>query len=123
MLEAKHEKPSERFQGDTNLVDLDGVIEVLQADHEPKDGHRQIAVFKHGNLTKAVFLFEPGGEFKEHKAQAYVSILCFKGAVNVVTPDGTLHLSNNQLVVLDPDVLHRLYSEEGGAVLVSINKV
>jgi quercetin dioxygenase-like cupin family protein len=100
--------PEERFRGEHRKIDLNVATDALRAEARSGSGggQRQTTLYKDGDVTIALFLFEPGGGLAQHKAAGTVSIHALDGRLRVTAGDETYQLTAGQLVVLAPDVPH-----------------
>jgi quercetin dioxygenase-like cupin family protein len=113
--------PAERFARPAHLFDLHQAAEELR--REPttsRDGHRQKTLYKHGDATTALFVFEPGGTIPTHAAAGTVTILAVEGAFDVIHGGRTYRLVPGQLLAFAPDVPHDVRSVSGGVMLLTV---
>ncbi|MGC8551450.1 MAG: cupin domain-containing protein [Phycisphaerae bacterium] len=114
--------PDERFQGDSMLVNLPGLAETLRGESNAGErGHRQETVFKHGNITVALFVFDRFSHLPEHVAQGVVTMYVLKGWMKITSNDKEHELKAGQMLILNPGVRHGLKAEEESEVLVSVH--
>jgi quercetin dioxygenase-like cupin family protein len=115
------QRPAERFALPAQVFDLHAEAAALRA--EPSvlhQGHRQKALYKHGDTTTALFAFEAGGTLPPHAAGGTVTILALEGEFEVVH-GGRLHrLAPGQLIAFAPDVPHDVRSPRGGVMLLTV---
>ena len=97
--------PQDRFRDPAQLFDLKEAAARLRAEpHAAVEGHRQIALFRHGQVTVVLYLFEPEGHIRQHQTEGVVTIHALVGRL-LVTADGSTHqVSAGQMVVLAPGV-------------------
>lgn len=114
--------PSERFAGERHLFSLATVLEELRAENHPaRSGHRQMALFRRGPVTKVLFSFEEGGRLAEHSAPGLVSIHVLEGRLDVAA-DGREHeMEGGDVLVLDPNVPHDVRAIERSAMLLTVH--
>lgn len=114
--------PVERFAGEKHVFSLGSALAELRAeDHPARSGHRQVALFRRGPVTKVLFSFEEGGRLKEHSAPGLVTIHVLEGHLDVEA-DGREHeLSGGDVLILDPDVPHGLRARERSAMLLTVH--
>lgn len=114
--------PVTRFEGEQLMIDLDAAIEHLKNEpHPATGGHRQIALYHYGPVTKVLFAFEAGGGLEKHAANGVVSIHALSGALNV-TADGQAHeLQPGQLLMLTPNVPHDVHATEESQMLLTVH--
>lgn len=114
--------PRERFEGDTNVFDMERIYEQLAEEpHEGVAGHRQIALFKSGTSTVVAFLFEEGGTLPEHRADGVVTIHVIEGRLQVDTPDERHAVGEDGLLVLRPGVPHEVRATEPSKMLLTVH--
>lgn len=116
--------PTERFGQPAQLVDLSQVAAGLRAEPHPAvGGHRQIAAFRNGPVTLVLFVFEPGGLLKEHRADGVVMIHALSGQLVVVVDDDELHeVAAGQLLALGPGIPHSVRATVASEVLLSVHR-
>lgn len=113
--------PEDRFAGRQHLLDLNEIAKALSG--EPGDtqrGHRQETIYKHGPVTVALFLFDKGGQLREHVAHGVVTVHVVEGRLKM-TADQTAHvLTAGQMLVMAPGVPHDLLAEESTRMLLTV---
>jgi quercetin dioxygenase-like cupin family protein len=115
----RREPPAQRFAGDEQLIDPRAVARELIAEHPPASaGHRQKTLYKHGDATIALFVFEPGGSLPAHKAAGAVTIQVIDGELRVQTPQAVHTLTAGQLLLLSPDVEHDVTAGNGRTTML-----
>jgi quercetin dioxygenase-like cupin family protein len=116
--------PSERFSDPAQLIDLNETSARLRAEpHAAIGGHRQISVFHHGPVTLVLFVIEPGGLLREHRAEGVVTIHALSGRLVVVVDDDDLHeLVAGQLLALAPGISHSVRATVASEVLLTVHK-
>jgi quercetin dioxygenase-like cupin family protein len=114
--------PAERFAGERHLFSLGSVLAELRAeDHPERNGHRQVALFRRGPVTKVLFSFEEGGYLKEHSTPGLVSIHVLEGGLDVEA-DGREHeMSAGDVLILDAAVPHDVRARERSAMLLTVH--
>ena len=114
--------PAERFAGPEHRVELTQVLGALRSEpHDGKDKHRQITIFRRGELRLVLFAFEAGGRLAAHHAPGFVVVHALRGAIQVQTPSETHELTAGQMVVLDPAVVHDVAAHEEADVLLTVS--
>jgi quercetin dioxygenase-like cupin family protein len=115
------EHPKDRFSAPQRKIDLAQATAELRAELRPGSrGHHQKTLYKHGNATIALFLFDAGGSLAQHKTAGTVTIHALDGRLRV-TADGEAHeLTAGQLVVLAPGVPHDLQAVEPTRMLLTV---
>lgn len=114
--------PRERFATDEDRVDLETVAADLLAEPDSgQHGHRQMALFRHGPITLALFCFESAGSrFPDHVVNGPVFIQVLKGRLFVHTDDVRHELVAGQLLRLSPNVRHDVVAAEPARMLLTI---
>lgn len=116
------EHPRDRFRASERVIDLARVARELRSASTPSgSGHRQVAVHRRGPTTIALFVFEPGGELKEHRVEGQNCVHVLRGSVEVHTPTEVHALHGGQMLMLDPGVPHDLKAGVASEVLVTIH--
>ena len=122
------EAPSTRFSGSQHVFDLVELsAHLLNEDRPGANGHRQITIFRHDATTMVLFTFEVGGQLTDHKANGLVTIHALDGALTVEAQEGAEwqrhDLRAQQILVLNPGVLHNVTAHEAGRMLLTIQLV
>ncbi|HEY7234164.1 MAG TPA: cupin domain-containing protein [Gemmatimonadaceae bacterium] len=114
--------PSERFAGPEHRLELDAALEALRSEpHDGKDRHRQITVFRKGPLRLVLFAFEAGGSLASHRAPGYIVIHVLRGRIRVQTLNQSYELATNQILMLDPEVVHDVQADEQTDMLLTVS--
>lgn len=119
------EHPQDRFSGPLHRIDLTAVAAALRAEpHAAVAGHRQIALYREGRLTQVLFLFEPGGHFKESgadgSADGVITIHVLSGRLSVGAADAVHELGPGQLLVLSPNMPHTVKAPVPAEMLLTV---
>ena len=125
MKAADHQRlrphPEDRFSCPAMPVDLNSIAASLRAEANAGErGHRQEAIYKHGNITMALFTFDRFSHLPEHVAQGVVTMHVLKGWMKISADDVEHELKAGQMLVLASGVRHALKAEEESEVLVSV---
>ena len=113
--------PAERFASPAVAFDLEETVARLVHETNPgKGGHRQIALYKQGSATIALFRFEPDGAIPDHKAPGTVFIQCLDGRIDVKVGDEAHPLRRGGLLVLAPGVRHDVRAIEASTMLLTV---
>ena len=116
------EAPSARFAGKEHFFDLNAQSAALKSENStPQHGHRQIALYQRGAVTMVLFVFEAGGEMKDHSANGLVTIQALEGALEVGTAEQTYELSAGNIVVLNPRIVHNVKAREASRMLLTVH--
>lgn len=116
------EHPAQRFEGEQHILDLNAAAEKLKSEpHPATDGHRQIAVYHYGSVTKVLFIFDKGGALEKHSAKGVVSIHVLQGALSVTAADQKNELQVGQVLMLAPNVPHDVRASEETQMLLTVH--
>jgi quercetin dioxygenase-like cupin family protein len=113
--------PTERFAPPAQAFDLDAAAaELARETTVPYAGHRQKALYRHGPSSLSLFVFQPGGELREHRTNGTVFIQVLRGRLTVGA-DGQRHdLPGGRVLVIAPGVPHDLRAEELTHMLLTV---
>jgi quercetin dioxygenase-like cupin family protein len=115
------EHPQARFAAPEQFFDLNAAVEHLKAEHGMMaEGHRQIALYRHGPMTVGLFLFERGGRVPDHSAEGVVMLQPLSGAIEVKTESRTHALKPGQVLMLAPGVKHDVVAHEPSRMLMTV---
>lgn len=112
--------PAERFAAEHDRVDLYQAAEMLEHEDSGQHGHRQIALFKHGPATVALFTFEAGARLADHVIDGPVILQALAGHMRVTTEDAGYELNEGQLLRLAPGVRHDIAANLDSRLLMTI---
>ncbi|MCC6244258.1 MAG: hypothetical protein IT353_15550 [Gemmatimonadaceae bacterium] len=113
--------PHERLAGNAQHIDLAAVAAQLRAEpHTAKNGHRQVALARHGALAQLLFVFELDGELKSHRTDGEVTIHALSGELVVTLEDGPRVISAGQLLCLAGSVTHSVRATKVSDMLLTI---
>jgi len=115
------EHPQRRFAAPEQFFDLQAAVEHLAA--EPgmmAEGHRQIALYRHGPMTVGLFIFERGGRLPDHSAEGVVILHGLSGRFEVRTAQGSHALRPGQILILAPNVKHDIAALESSRMLLTV---
>ncbi len=115
------EHPQTRFAAREQFFDLQA--EVAQLAAEPGmmgDGHRQIALYRHGPMTTGLFIFERGGRLPDHSAEGTVILQGLSGTLEVRTAERPHTLRPGQMLILAPNVKHDIVAKEPSRMLLTV---
>ncbi len=116
--------PRERFVGSQHVFDLAAESERLR--NEPdggRDGHRQITLFRGGDVSIVLFDFEAGGWLKEHAADGYVAVHVLSGDIEMTTGEQDYRMPAGSLLVLQPGIEHDVRAVTPSRMLLSVSLV
>ena len=112
--------PEQRFALAEELVDLAAAAERLLAEPSGQHGHKQMALFRHGPATLALYCFDPGGRLPDHVVDGPVIIHVLAGRLRVRTDQAEHALSAGQLLRLAPGVRHDVAADEPSQMLLTV---
>lgn len=114
--------PEERFKPPQHLIDLEQAVRELAAEPAGPHGHRQKTLYRHGNTTLALFIFDAGSRMNEHRADGVVTIQAIHGHI-IIKAEGQEHeLTPGRLLVLSPGVKHDVSVREPSQMLLIVNR-
>jgi quercetin dioxygenase-like cupin family protein len=114
--------PEERFASPQHFIDLDRATADLRAENRPGGhGHRQKTLYRHGQATVALFLFEQGADMPAHKAAGTVVVQVLDGRLRIEVAGERHQLKPGQLLVLAPGVVHDVLAEEPSRMLLTVH--
>lgn len=113
--------PQERLAGVALHVNLAEAATRLRDElHASKNGHRQIAVARHGSLATLLFVFERDGLLKAHRADGEVTIHVLAGELEVTLDTGPVTLRGGELLALGAGQTHSVRGVEASEMLLTI---
>jgi quercetin dioxygenase-like cupin family protein len=112
--------PRLRFAADTDRFDLNQAAEALLCEGSGQNRHQQIALFKHGPATLALYCFKAGSSLPDHVVDGPVIIHTLEGCLSVRTDEGELTLEAGQLLRLAPGVRHDIAAISDSRMLLNI---
>ena len=113
--------PRERFAGGEHLFDLAVEGQRLRDEpRDPRDGHRQITLFRGGGVSIVLFDFEASGQLKDHAADGHVTVLVLDGDIRIATAEEQHQMSSGSLLVLRPGIVHDLVATTASSVLLTV---
>jgi quercetin dioxygenase-like cupin family protein len=113
--------PQERFAPSAQTFDLAAATRELE--REPNvavQGRRQKTLYRHGNSSLSLFLFDAGAGMKEHRAAGTVFVQVLTGRLTVQASGERHDLSAGRVLVMAPDVPHDVYAEEASRMLLTV---
>lgn len=114
--------PRDRFAEPVREFNLDASTASLRA--EPgtgQHGHRQIALYRHGPSTVALYLFDQSAELREHVVDGFVTIHVLDGRLVVHAKGQTHDLAAGNLLTIAPNVPHDVQAREASRMLLTIS--
>ena len=113
--------PQQRFAPSVQLFDLSAAATQLRAEpHTSRDGHRQVALDRHGPMTLVLFTFEQGGVFKDHQVPGMATLMLTRGHLRITTEDGDHELRPGQVLTIGPGVVHSVQAPEASEMLLTV---
>ena len=111
--------PRERFAGSERVFSLDAAFAELPAESTARQGHMQKALYRLGPTTTAIFTFDKGGHIDQHTVEGEAIIHILSGRLSVRTAAARHELKTNDLLLLDPGVLHDFKALEPTRMLMT----
>lgn len=116
--------PADRFAPPTQFLDLHRAADELRAEpHGAVDGHRQIALYRHGPVTVVLFTFEEGGILPVHHAEGVVTIHVLEGRLEVEAASRVHEAGPGGIVALDPGVPHSVRALAPSEMLLTVHRL
>jgi quercetin dioxygenase-like cupin family protein len=113
--------PQDRFAPPVQRFDLGEAAARLRAEPiAPRDGHRQLALDRHGPLTLVLFTFEAGGLFRDHQVPGMATLAVTRGRLLVSTDEGDHELVPGQVLTIGPGVVHGVSAPEPSDMLLTV---
>jgi quercetin dioxygenase-like cupin family protein len=114
--------PEERFASPAQKFDLDAVARDLAAEPTATaQGHRQRMLFRRGNATLSLFLFDAGAALREHRTNGTVLIQVLRGRMTV-TAGGERHdLPGGSVLSMAAGVPHDVYADVASRMLLTVS--
>ena len=115
------ERPEERFASPAQKFDLDEVARKLAAEPTTTaQGHRQRMLFRRGDTTLSLFLFEAGAALREHRTNGTVLIQVLQGRMTV-TAGGERHdLPGGSVLTMAAGVPHDVHADVASRMLLTV---
>ena len=117
--------PDTRFAPRAQRFDLESAAQELVGEQgataaaAPR-GHRQKTLYRHGNSTLALFVFDAGGGMREHRAGGTVFIQVLQGRLTVKAQDERHDLPAGRVLVMAPGLAHDVHAEEPTRMLLTV---
>lgn len=93
----------------------------LNSQAEFHDKHYVVRKLHESNEHKHVlFCFRPGQVLKEHKTSSHVTICVISGKIRFTLEDKTSELSQSDMVIIEPELIHALEALDESVVLVTL---
>jgi quercetin dioxygenase-like cupin family protein len=113
--------PQVRFAPPVQLFDLtDAAARLREEPQAPRDGHRQVALDRHGPMTLVLFTFERDSIFKDHQVPGMASLYVVHGHLRVSTDEGDHDLRPGQVLTIGPGVVHSVHAPEPSEMLLTV---
>ena len=116
--------PDERFAPSAQAFDLESAARELSSESNTGvHGHRQKTLYRFGNTTLALFLFDAGARMREHRAAGTVFIQVLQGRLTVQAENERHDLEAGRVLVMSPNVPHDVFAEEASQMLLTVSLV
>lgn len=113
--------PQVRFAPPVQLFDLSVAAARLGEESQAaRNGHRQVALDRHGPMTLVLFTFEQGGVFKDHQVPGMATLMLTRGHLRITTDDGDHDLRPGQVLTIGPGVVHSVHAPEASEMLLTV---
>lgn len=113
--------PQERFAPAEGEFDLEAASHALWNEaNAGQHGHRQMALFRHGPATLALYCFEPGASLPDHAVDGPVIIQVLEGELIVRTEQNQHTLPAGRMLRLAPGVTHDVEARKRSRMLLTI---
>ncbi|HEX7009514.1 MAG TPA: AraC family ligand binding domain-containing protein [Phycisphaeraceae bacterium] len=112
--------PRVRFAPSEDRFNLKTAAETLAREPSGQRGHKQMALFRHGPATLALYLFETGASLPDHVVDGPVIIHVLQGRLKVATDQTEHDLPAGTLLRLAPNVRHDVSALERSQMLLTI---
>lgn len=114
--------PQERFSPIAQAFDLEEAAAKLRAEpHESVEGHRQVALYRHGPVTLLLFILEHDATL-EYEAPGLVTIQVLKGELKIDVEEAEHPLKAGQLLTIDAGTVHTVRASGAAEILVTVHK-
>ncbi len=118
------EHPDERLASPVQVIDLAAMAASLRAEPHPAiDGHRQMAVARHGPVTVILFAFDREGLLKEHQAEGEVLLHVLRGRLRVAADEETHEMGAGSVLALAPGMPHSVRALEPSDMLLTVHQL
>lgn len=113
--------PQQRFDPPVQLFDLTEAAARLRREPQPpRDGHRQVALDRHGPMTLVLFTFETGGVLPDHQVPGMATLMAVRGHLLVSTAAGDHELRPGQVLTIGPGQVHGVSASEPSELLLTV---
>ncbi len=114
-------RPEERFASPAQTFDLEAVARDLAAEPTTTaQGHRQRMLFRRGNATLSLFLFEAGAGLREHRTNGTVLIQVLHGRMTVSAQGERHDLPAGSMLAMAAGVPHDVHAEAASRMLLTV---
>lgn len=115
--------PRQRFAGGEHLFDLAAESRRLQEESRgARHGHRQITLFRGGDVSIILFHFEADGWLTDHAADGYVTVQLLSGELHMTTGTEAHAMQPGSLLVLAPNIRHDVRALAPSQMLLTISR-
>ena len=113
--------PQERFESPQHLIDLERAAEELAAEPPHANGRRQKTLYRYGHIAVALYLFDAGARFPEHRAEGVVTLQTLAGRLTVEAEGRHHEMPAGSVLLLAPSVRHSVVADEPSRMLLTVH--
>jgi len=97
------------IDGSYVFIDIADYTKQLQQEKAwEKNDRNGITVFKSDNLAIVLSTLKAGSQLPDNTVEGFITIQVVQGKINVVTPDGDVVMTNNQIMTFHPNIHHSI---------------
>ncbi|MEX2672558.1 MAG: cupin domain-containing protein [Phycisphaeraceae bacterium] len=114
------EHPSVRFAEDEQVFDIEqAAADLVREPDEPRhQGHREMAIFRHGPMTVGLFCFNEGSKIPDHVLDGNTTIHVLEGRLTVHASQSHT-LKPGSIMALKPNVKHDIEADQPTKALIT----
>jgi quercetin dioxygenase-like cupin family protein len=103
------------------VFDLEAEVDALHHESTWQQSDRNAKTFvKEGDVRVVLTALKAGAIVKEHRVPGPATVQTLSGRISLRLPDGTVELSDGQLLTIERDMPHDVEAIEESAFLVTI---
>lgn len=104
------------------MVDLPSFIDQLKDEKSwEKNDRNGITVFKGGDMTIVISALKKDAAIKDNTTDGFLTIHVLTGEIVVTTPEGDVTVTENNLIVFHPMVMHSIAARTTSVVMFTTN--